>query len=326
MSKSENKPPSLSLHPSDIAFYADISEPHARRRFSCGILESLPKGQVYLSTTPAERRQIVRELLASQAHAIFILGNDSGIEQFLNLYRDLNPNPSRTHLFGFVPVGQSHFASRFCLGLSVSRLSQIASMHFSVCRLCFPEIHSHLALHIGVGHLLSSVRYIPQSLSRQLMHTPLARQLPGMYAMTCLNEAPDACVLSPHGTILRHLSKDQILFNQHILTMRIDPSLLAPPGMPETRSHFFELRVRTLVSPGRWMLPIRHQTESFLCQRVKLEFAHPAMLHTCSSASEVSTLSITLSGRTYPCLMPLQTSSSLETPLDSADGMRYDDP
>ena len=304
MSKSENRNQNIQLKMSEVAFYADISDPRIQRWLQRGILETLPRDQIYLSTCAGENRNVMRNLLSSRAKAIFVIGNDACFEHFFNLYRELNPNPSRAHYLGFVPPVQSQFASRFGLGLSASKLPQLESMSFLVCMLSLPELHSQLALHIGVGHLLSSFRYIPQFLSRQLLHTPLARPLPGLYAMTCLNEAPDAYAISPQNTILRTLSKDQILFSQRVLTMRILPSLLTPPGLPETCSHYFELRVRTFV--GRYFFPIRYQTEAFLCQRVKLEFAQPAMLHTCSGASEVSSLSITLSGRMYPCLVPCQ--------------------
>ena len=315
MSKPENKKPWLQFKQTELAFYADTSGHGIQNWLYRGIFEVLPSDQIYLSTGPSDNRNVVRNLLSSRARAIIMIGDDACFERFINLYREMNPNPSRTHYLGFVPLGQSHFATRFGLSLSAAKLSRIESMRFASCMLSFPEFHSQLALQLGVGRLLSSIRYVPTSLRRQLMHTPLARPLPGMYAMTCVNEAPEAYATSHEGMILHTLYQDQILFNQRVMTMRIDPSRLSLPGRPETQSHFFELRVRTLATSGQFIFPIRHQTESYLCQRVKLEFAQPVTLHTCSSRQETSSVSVTLCGRTYRCLIPLGLSDAT-TPLD----------
>ncbi len=304
MPKNDAKDAYLHFKRDDIALYADIFEPEIQLWLQSGALEPLPPAQIYLAACASEARNVVKQLLIPKYRAIFVVGNDATFERFVNVYRELSPNPTKSVYLGFIPVGRSTFAHHFGLTISAYRLEKLYTMAFSPVSICIPEISSRLALKINVGHQLSSWAYLPHAFRKQLMHTPLSQALPGMCSVSCINESPQACVITRDGMITRTLSKDQVIFTKRVLTLTITPSIRELPSSQESHVRFYELAIQSLAPVHPFLPALKPSSETFLCQRVRLDFPQQAELVTCTSTTSCQSATITLSNRAFNCLAP----------------------
>ena len=100
----------------------------------------------------------------------------------------------------------------------------------------------------------------------------------------------------------RSLNKDQILFNKRILTLRIEPTECTT--FSESAQHYFELGIQSLQPKHGYFLSLLPKTENFICQRIRLDFPQPYNISTCSNLYHSGTATVTLSNRSFSCLVP----------------------
>ena len=303
MAKSDNRVQNVTFSFDNIAVYADVFEPEVQARLQNGLLDKYPDGQIYLATNVSNARNVIKQLIIPRYKAIFIIGNDASFERFINTYRELSPNPATCVPLGFVPLKMSRFAGDFGLGIPASRMDSLNEMAFSTTCVCLPEINSHLALRINAGRRLSLLSYIPQSISKYFMHTPLTKPLTGMTLVSCLNESTYACELYGQNFLGHALAKDQIIFNKRILTLTIRPTKLEPPS-PDASCRYFVLDVESLTASHKLLPMLSSSTDSYLCQRIKLDFSPQLQLDTPATSVMASAVTVTLSNRSIACLVP----------------------
>ncbi len=288
----------------NVAVYADSFEPITKEWLKRGLLDKFPDGQVYLSTTTSNARNVVKQLLIPHYSAIFVIGNDAVFERFINLYRELSPNPAKSVPLGFVPLESSSFAAEFGLSITAERMKSLDEMVFSCADICLPEVNSHLALQIRAGQRRNILRYVPQVISKHFMHTPLTKPLSGTTHTTCVNESTFACAINKMDMLGRALAKDQIVFNKRILTFSVVPTRLEPPASKEPSGRWFVFRVESLGAPHSLIPSLVPYVETYLCQRIQLEFEPQIELETCADAFKSADATITLSNRAVCCLVP----------------------
>ena len=303
MSKSETRASCVTFSFDNTAAYAAVFEPEVQAWLQSDLLEKYPDGQVYLATNLSNARSVIKQLLIPRYKAIFVIGSDASFERFINTYRELSPNPAACVPIGFVPLKMSQFSGDFGLSIPASRMNSLDEMSFSTTNMCLPELNSHLALRIHAGRRLSLLSYIPQSIGKRFMHTPLTKPLSGMTLATCLNESTYACELYGQNFLGHALAKDQIIFNKRILTLTVRPTRLEPPSA-DGSCRYFILDVESLSTSPRFLPTLSPTTDAYLCQRIKLEFSPSLQLDTPSSSLEASSVTITLSNRSIACLVP----------------------